>query len=32
MEPPQRTPSEFLDMSLVDELEREGFVQRLYGN
>lgn len=22
----------FLDMSLVDELEREGFVQRLYGN
>ena len=32
MEAPQRNPSEFLDMSLVDELEREGFVQRLYGN
>jgi len=32
MEASQRNPSEFLDMSLVDELEREGFVQRLYGN
>jgi hypothetical protein len=32
MEAPQRNPSEFLDMGLVDELEREGFVQRLYGN
>jgi NitT/TauT family transport system substrate-binding protein len=29
---PQRTPSDFLDMTLLDELEREGFFQRLRGN
>ncbi len=32
MEAPLKNPSEFLDMSLVDELEREGFMQKLYGN
>lgn len=29
---PQRNPSEFLEMGLVDEIEREGFIQKLYGN
>lgn len=29
---PQRSPSDFLDMTLLDELEREGFFQRLQGN
>jgi ABC-type nitrate/sulfonate/bicarbonate transport system substrate-binding protein len=28
----QRDPGEFVDMSLIDEIEREGFVQKLYGN
>jgi ABC-type nitrate/sulfonate/bicarbonate transport system substrate-binding protein len=28
----QREPREFVDMSLIDEIEREGFVQKLYGN
>jgi len=28
----QRNPSEFVDMSIVDEIEKEGFVQKLYGN
>jgi len=28
---PQKDPGEFLDMSLIDEIEREGFVQKLYG-
>lgn len=27
----QKDPSEFLDMSLIDEIEKEGFVQKLYG-
>jgi len=26
---PQRAPEEFVDLSLLDELEREGFLQRL---
>ena len=30
MEAPQRNPTEFLDMSLVDDLEREGFIKKLY--
>jgi ABC-type nitrate/sulfonate/bicarbonate transport system substrate-binding protein len=28
----QKEPGEFVDMSLIDEIEREGFVQKLYGN
>jgi ABC-type nitrate/sulfonate/bicarbonate transport system substrate-binding protein len=28
----QKDPGEFVDMSLIDEIEREGFVQKLYGN
>jgi ABC-type nitrate/sulfonate/bicarbonate transport system substrate-binding protein len=28
----QKNPTEFIDMSLIDEIEKEGFVQRLYGN
>ena len=28
----QRNPAEFIDMSLIDEIEKEGFVQKLYGN
>jgi ABC-type nitrate/sulfonate/bicarbonate transport system substrate-binding protein len=28
----QKNPAEFIDMSLIDEIEREGFVQKLYGN
>lgn len=27
----QRNPTEFVDMSLIDEIEKEGFVQKLYG-
>ena len=28
----QRNPSDFVDMSIIDEIEKEGFVQKLYGN
>ena|ERR1044071_4961601 len=28
---PKKDPGEYLDMSLIDEIEREGFVQKLYG-
>jgi NitT/TauT family transport system substrate-binding protein len=28
----QRNAAEFVDMSLIDEIEKEGFVQKLYGN
>jgi ABC-type nitrate/sulfonate/bicarbonate transport system substrate-binding protein len=28
----QRKPAEFIDMSLIDEIEKEGFVQKLYGD
>lgn len=28
----QKNPADFVDMSLIDEIEREGFVQKLYGN
>jgi ABC-type nitrate/sulfonate/bicarbonate transport system substrate-binding protein len=28
----QKNPAEFIDMSLIDEIEKEGFVQKLYGN
>ena len=28
----QRNPADFVDMSLIDEIENEGFVQKLYGN
>jgi hypothetical protein len=28
----QKNPSDFIDMSLIDEIEKEGFVQKLYGN
>jgi NitT/TauT family transport system substrate-binding protein len=27
----QRNPAEFIDMSIIDEIEKEGFVQKLYG-
>jgi NitT/TauT family transport system substrate-binding protein len=27
----QRNPNDFVDMSLIDEIEKEGFVQKLYG-
>jgi ABC-type nitrate/sulfonate/bicarbonate transport system substrate-binding protein len=27
----QKDPGEFLDMSLIDEIEREGFIKKLYG-
>jgi ABC-type nitrate/sulfonate/bicarbonate transport system substrate-binding protein len=27
----QKDPGDFVDMSLIDEIEREGFVQKLYG-
>lgn len=27
----QKDPAGFFDMSLVDEIEREGFIQKLYG-
>jgi ABC-type nitrate/sulfonate/bicarbonate transport system substrate-binding protein len=29
---PKKDPGEFIDMSLIDEIEREGFVQKLYGS
>jgi len=28
----QKNPTDFIDMSLIDEIEKEGFVQKLYGN
>jgi len=28
----QKNPAEFIDMSLIDEIEKEGFVQKLYGS
>jgi ABC-type nitrate/sulfonate/bicarbonate transport system substrate-binding protein len=28
----QKDPREFVDMSLIDEIEKDGFVQKLYGN
>jgi len=28
----QRNPAEFVDMSILDEIEKEGFVQKLYGS
>jgi NitT/TauT family transport system substrate-binding protein len=28
----QHNPTEFIDMSIIDEIEKEGFVQKLYGN
>ncbi len=28
----QRNPGDFVDMSLLDEIEKEGFVQKLYGS
>jgi len=28
----QKNPADFIDMSLIDEIEKEGFVQKLYGN
>ncbi|HKY07322.1 MAG TPA: NrtA/SsuA/CpmA family ABC transporter substrate-binding protein [Candidatus Binatia bacterium] len=28
----QKNPADFVDMSLLDEIEKEGFVQKLYGN
>ena len=27
-----RSPADFIDMSLIDEIEREGFVRKLYGS
>jgi NitT/TauT family transport system substrate-binding protein len=27
----QRNPADFIDMSIIDEIEKEGFVQKLYG-
>ncbi len=30
MSAPQRNPSDFIDMSLLDEIEKEGFVQKLH--
>lgn len=27
----QKEPADFFDMSLIDEIEREGFIQKLYG-
>ncbi len=29
---PQKNPADFVDMSVIDEIEKEGFVQKLYGN
>jgi len=31
IETPKKDPVDYLDMSLIDEIEREGFVQKLYG-
>ena len=28
----KKNPADFIDMSLIDEIEKEGFVQKLYGN
>jgi len=28
----QKNPAEFIDMTLIDEIEKEGFVQKLYGS
>ena len=28
----QKNPTDFVDMSVIDEIEKEGFVQKLYGN
>jgi NitT/TauT family transport system substrate-binding protein len=28
----QKNPAEFIDMSLIDEIEKEGFVKKLYGS
>jgi NitT/TauT family transport system substrate-binding protein len=28
----QKHPADFVDMSLIDEIEKEGFIQKLYGN
>jgi ABC-type nitrate/sulfonate/bicarbonate transport system substrate-binding protein len=28
----QKNPNDFIDMTLIDEIEKEGFVQKLYGN
>jgi NitT/TauT family transport system substrate-binding protein len=28
----QKNPADFIDMSIIDEIEKEGFVQKLYGN
>lgn len=27
----KKNPADFIDMSLIDEIEKEGFVQKLYG-
>jgi hypothetical protein len=29
MDAPQRSPADFIDMSLLEEIEREGFFQKL---
>jgi hypothetical protein len=29
MDAPQRSPANFIDMSLLEEIEREGFFQKL---
>jgi hypothetical protein len=29
MDAPQRNPADFIDMTLIEELEREGFFQKL---
>ena len=29
MNAPQRNPADFVDMSLLEEIEKEGFMQRL---
>ena len=26
-----KNPADFIDMSVIDEIEREGFVKKLYG-
>jgi len=28
----QKNPTDFVDMTLIDEIEKEGFVQKLYGS
>ena len=27
-----KNPADFIDMSLIDEIEREGFIKKLYGS